>query len=275
MATIGTASHSVYLNTPRRSYITTTAFQNDIFRYTTSINSSFVTVGTLTSLATVGTGNASNCRANRILRENGKKLYPSGIYEANNTTYGAPNPGVTTYMVGVYDPVTGLNGFIDPNSKVFAPYNTDKPEYVPRGINPNGNTEVDQGPPVYTLGNVTAGATLTATSLVVQNANTITQAAAVAQTMNCALGSYFKVVVSTIDNFTINATNVTDGQLVVMVLNSTAAAVTPTITFGTNIRDNQTAAAQAITSARAATITFIGLGTELVELCRTAIIAAA
>lgn len=167
MATIGTASHSVYLNSPRRSYITTTAFQNDIFRYTTSLNpNTFETTGTLTSLATVGTATAANCPANRILRENGKKLYPSGLYVANNTTYGAPNPGVTTYMVGVYDPVTQLNGFIDPNSKVFAPYNTDKPEYVPRGINPNGNTEVDQGPPVYTLGNVTAGAAVYAATAI-------------------------------------------------------------------------------------------------------------
>ena len=160
MATIGTGTVS-FLNTPRRQYITTSAFQNDIFRYTTSLNpQTFQTTGSLTSLATVGTATAANCPANRILRENGKKLYPSGLYVANNTTYGAPNPGVTTYMVGVYDPVSFLNGFIDPNSKVFAPYNTDKPEYVARGINPNGNTEVDQGPPVYTLGTVTSGSGL-------------------------------------------------------------------------------------------------------------------
>jgi len=160
MATIGTGAVS-FLNTPRRSYITTTAFQNDIFQYTTSVNpQTFQTTGTLTSLATVGTGTALLCPANRILRENGKKLYPSGLYVANNTTYGAPNPGVTTYMVGVYDPASFLSGFIDPNSKVFAPYNTDKPEYVPRGINPNGNTEVDQGPPVYTLGTITSGSGL-------------------------------------------------------------------------------------------------------------------
>jgi len=157
MATIGTASHSSYLNTPRISYITTTAFQNDIFRYTTSLNpTTFQTTGTLTSLATVGTATAANCPANRILRENGKKLYPSGMVVANDLTYGAPNPGVTTYMVGVYDPISFLSGFIDPNSKVFAPYNQDKPEYVARGINPNGNTEVDQGPGVYTLGSVLA-----------------------------------------------------------------------------------------------------------------------
>ena len=163
MATIGTASHANYLNTPRRSYITTTTFQNDIFRYTTTTDpNTFAVTGTLTSLGSLGTGTSANCPANRILVENGKKLYPSGLYVANNTTYSAPNPGVTTYMVGVYDPASFLSGFIDPNSKVFAPYNTDKPDYVPRGINPNGNTEVDQGPPVYTLGSVTAGTTITA-----------------------------------------------------------------------------------------------------------------
>jgi hypothetical protein len=122
------------------------------------------------------------------LRENGKKLYPSGIYVANNTTYGAPNPGVTTYMVGVYDPVTGLNGFIDPNSKVFAPYNTDKPEYVARGINPNGNTEVDQGPPVYTLGSVTAGSGLGYSTP--SGGSTVTQATSKATgvTLNAGVG---------------------------------------------------------------------------------------
>ena len=148
---------------PRRSYITTAAFHQDIFAYTTSYNpATFTTTGTLTSLSTAGTGTAANCPANRVLRENGKKLFPPGLVVSNNTTYAAPNPGVTTYMVGVYDPITFLSGFIDPNSKLFAIYNTDKPDYVPRGINPNGNTEVDEGAPVYTLGSVKAGTTITA-----------------------------------------------------------------------------------------------------------------
>lgn len=161
MATIGNGSTS-YLNTPRRQYITTAAFQNDIYQYTTSVNpTTFQVTGTLTSLATVGTGTAATCPANRILYENGKKLYPSGLAIANNTTYAAPNPGVTTYMVGVYDPGSFLSGYIDPNSKLFAPYNTDKPEYVARGVDPNGSA-IDQGPPVYTLGTVTAGQSITA-----------------------------------------------------------------------------------------------------------------
>ena len=200
MATIGTTSHSSYLNTPRISYITTTAFQNDIFRYTTSVNpTTFVTTGTLTSLGSLGTATAANCPANRILRENGKKLYPSGIVIANDLTYGAPNPGVTTYMVGVYDPITFLSGFIDPNSKVFAPYNQDKPEYVARGINPNGNTEVDQGPGVYSLGSVLArsGIGYTAPS----TGTTVTQGTnkSTAVTLNTGVGQI------TTNNATLNA----------------------------------------------------------------------
>lgn len=272
---------------PRRSYITTAAFHQDIFAYTTSYNAAtFTTTGSLTPLSTVGTATAANCPANRVLRENGKKLFPPGLVVSNNTTYAAPNPGVTTYMVGVYDPITFLSGFIDPNSKLFAIYNTDKPDYVPRGINPNGNTEVDQGAPVYTLGSVTAGTTITAgtnitatgiltgTELVIQNPVTITQATTTAQTCDCSLGSYFNVVVSTNDNFAINAINVISGQIVVMILNPTSVAATPTITFGTNIRPNNAAATQIITTGAAATITFIGSGTSLVELCRIAVLAA-
>lgn len=153
MATIPTFSHGSFLNSPRRQYITLSPYHQDIFQYTTSVNpQTFVTTGTLTSLSTVGTANVTNCPANRILRENGKKLYPPGIITANSTAASVgPYPGVTTYMVGVYDVQNGLSGYIDPNSQVFALYNGDKPNYVPRGINPNGGTE-DQGSGVYTLG---------------------------------------------------------------------------------------------------------------------------
>jgi hypothetical protein len=198
-------------------------------------------------------------------------------------------------MVGVYDPNTFLTGFIDPNAKIFAIYNSDKPDYVARGLNPNGGfTELDTGAPVYTLGSVTAGTTLTATGnvtsttgnvsattgiisgreLVLLDAVAITQSTTVARTADCSIGSYFNVVILTSDNFTIDATNVTAGQIVVMVINSTAASNTPTITFGTNIRPNGGSATLLITTGTAATITFIGLGTALVELSRVATIAA-
>ena len=125
---------------PRRAYITTSAFNNDFYRYTTSQNpTTFVITGTLS--AVVG-ATAANCPANRILRENGRRLYKDA------------NPGVSTLLVGVYDAVSGLSGLIDPNSARFAMYNGDKSVYQDNGVDPNGAT-VDQGPPIYTRGTIT------------------------------------------------------------------------------------------------------------------------
>lgn len=269
MATIGSGTVS-YLNTPRRSYITTTAFQNDIFRYTTSVNpTTFQVTGTLTSLASVGTGTSANCPANRILVENGKKLYPSGLAIANNTTYGAPNPDVTTYMVGVYDPASFLSGFIDPNSKVFAPYNTDKPDYVPRGINPNGNTEVDQGPPVYTLGTVTAGTSISAGTTVtagtgviatdgqVRAAHVETVTYSATPNINISLGQVFLLTAT--GNAAITASNPSAGALVYLIVSASGANRTIT---GTGIVKMASVTA---TQNKFTTIAFVSDGTNLYQ----------
>lgn len=128
---------------PRRNYITTSAFNNDFYLYTVTRNpTTYVQTGTLS--AVVG-ATAANCPANRILRENGRRLYKDA------------NPGISTLLVGVYDAVSGLSGLIDPNSARFAVYNGDKSVFQDNGVDPNGGT-VDQGPPVYTRGTVTGGA---------------------------------------------------------------------------------------------------------------------
>jgi microcystin-dependent protein len=134
---------------PKRSYIALYPFQNDFFKYTTQVatNDFTATVGTLTPIG------GTNCPKGRFLYETGRKLFP-GV-----------QPDVNTYMVGVYDPVSILTGFIDPNSKVFAPMNTDKPYSAQIannitgifGINPNGE-ESDKGPGVFTLANSEFGA---------------------------------------------------------------------------------------------------------------------
>ena len=143
MANIPTTSHAVYNAQARREYITTSAFNTDFYTYTTSMNPpTYEMRGTLA--ANVTGANATNCPANRILRENGKKLYPDA------------NPQISTYMVGVYDASSGLSGYIDPNSPKFAVYNSDKPVYLSDGVNPNGGL-TDQGQPVYTRGTITAG----------------------------------------------------------------------------------------------------------------------
>ena len=286
MATIGSGFGS-YLNSARRSYITTAAFHADIFAYTTSFNAAtFATTGTLTSLSTLGTATAANCPANRVLRETGKKLYPSGMVNANDTTYGSPNPGVRTYMVGVYDPNTFLTGFIDPNAKIFAIYNSDKPDYVARGLNPNGGfTELDTGAPVYTLGSVTAGTTVTAGTGVVATAGQVRAAtitpltsitangAQTAQNLDATLGSIFTITVSPpsgVASITLDVPNaaVVAGARIELLITATTAFNT-TITFGTNIVSNST---YIVTSAATSffAISFVCNGTQFFEVSRTA-----
>lgn len=120
MATIGSGTVSLN-NTSRRQYVSCEPFHNDFFTYTTTtsfLNGNWEIVG---SLSTVTGATKTNCPQGRVLRENGKKMYPGA------------NPGVTTYMVGVYDDTTFLNGFINPNSPIFTPMNTDKPTYMANG----------------------------------------------------------------------------------------------------------------------------------------------
>ena len=100
-------------------------------------------------------GTFEQCPVGRILRENGRKLYPDA------------NPGVDKFYVGVYDPVTFLNGFIDPNNAIYAPFNDNKPTYVGDSMDDvhigyvNCNADQispvpDAGPPVFTNGNIIA-----------------------------------------------------------------------------------------------------------------------
>ena len=67
-------------------------------------------------------------------------------------------------MVGVFDNNTGLNGVIDPTSFAFTPQTMDRPYYIDSaGYNPNtadAPNRDDQGPPVYTHGDILADGNL-------------------------------------------------------------------------------------------------------------------
>ena len=128
---------------PRREYVAILPFNQDFFSYSTTTNFTGGVYQTTGALGSVAGANLGNCPAGRILRENGKKLFPDA------------NPGVTTYMVGVYDATTFLNGYINPNSPVFQPMNTDKPTYLDDGVDTgsySGKSNI--GPGVYTAGDV-------------------------------------------------------------------------------------------------------------------------
>jgi len=150
MATLG-ASLASEKNSSRLSYITVAAFNAAFFTYTLS-TTDFVTTGTLTAVINPATGVAvtsGDCPAGRVLRETGRKLYATAAY-----------PGVSTYMVSVYDSVLGINGFIDPNTTLFAIYNVDKPNFVDADV----NEQTNYGPPIYTGGTVTATGNITSTN---------------------------------------------------------------------------------------------------------------
>ena len=130
---------AVHKDVSKRSYIAVAAFNANIFSYTTSMVNHVMTG----DLAVLAAANATNCPKGRVLRENGRKLFP------------AVHAGVNTYMVGVYDAESFLSGFIDPNSPLFAAYRSDAANFLADGINPVGGGK-DNGAPVYTNGSVEA-----------------------------------------------------------------------------------------------------------------------
>ena len=59
-------------------------------------------------------------------------------------------------MVSVYDSVNLWNGFIDPNSPLFAVYSTDLPTFFGNGVDALTGSPADAGPPVITNGIVSS-----------------------------------------------------------------------------------------------------------------------
>lgn len=152
---------STYDNTRHLNYISTAPYGDNIFTYTTSVNSSLATVGQIQSLLNLGTvtaGVGGTAPAGRILRTNGRKLFP-GANPCTSIITTAGGTAVVTQlysqMVGVIDVVSGLSGFIDPNDSLFAIYNVDKAIDYPN----DGSTPAHlahKGPSLYTAGNVSA-----------------------------------------------------------------------------------------------------------------------
>ncbi len=138
MSSVTSYSNGQLANGTRRAWISSVGFGAYFYDYSTSTDeTTYTVIGTLTAK-----GASASYPAGRVLRENGKKLYPGA------------NPGVNTPMVGVTDITTFVNGFIDPNSSVFALYNTDKASSAIDGVDPSGTGVPDLAPPVYTAGNI-------------------------------------------------------------------------------------------------------------------------
>jgi hypothetical protein len=119
-----------YNKQPQKAFISTAPFNTKLFTYSTSMNSNFQTVG---SLVVNATATAANCPTNRVLHANGKTLIP-GV-----------NPGVTRPYIGVFDSVSGLNGFVDGTDPAFATYDANFPFQYDTGLVPAISTLGGEG----------------------------------------------------------------------------------------------------------------------------------
>jgi hypothetical protein len=92
---------------PNQAYVALQAFDTQLSNYTTSLNPQFQTIG---EFSNVPNATAANCPAGRVVYATGKVLVPGA------------NPNVTTPMIKIMDPNSGLSGFVTLNPVYFAPY---------------------------------------------------------------------------------------------------------------------------------------------------------
>jgi hypothetical protein len=256
---------------PRRQYISTEAFNNDFFTYTVTTDANGLQTGTFTQVADATT---VNCPAGRVLRDNGKRLHPGA------------HPNVTYAMIGVFDPQTFLSGYINPNSPIFAMFNSDKAYFADtdltaaagfgRGLDSNLSSSglLNEGLAVFTNGNVIAGKQVYSDKrFSTTGAATATVGFPTASTINVAAGQLFYFVNPTAD-MTIHALNCsTIGTHAYVFLSN--ATLGSSINFGTGFRPTalvSTGVMNNISSLgpnRVNTIHFMGDGFGMTEVGRT------
>ena len=250
--------------TPRRQYIATESFVNDFFTYTTSTDANGLTTGSLTQVSGATT---AACPAGRVLRDNGKRLYPDA------------HPNVAYPMIGVFDSQTFLSGFINPNSPIFAMFNSDKPYFTDTNggfdLNLSSNGLANEGLAVLTNGNVIAGKQVFSDKrFSTTGAAVATTGFPTASTINVAEGQLFYVVNPTGD-LVLNARNSsTIGTHAYVFLSN--ATLGSSINFGTGFRATALLSSGAIMNnisslgaGKVNTIHFMGDGFGMTEVSRT------
>ena len=200
-----------------KSYISTDAYNGNFFSYvvTTGPSPQFKKTGALTA---VSGATYLNCPAGNVLRENGKKLFPDAY------------PGVTTYMVGVFDILNNLSGFINPNDPVFAPFNGDRPNYLKDSVNSQAK---NLGAPTLTQGSVICSGDVISSGQVRSQEFTlleIVNGTPNTATLDVSLGQVFMIY--TTKDFTIVPQNMSIGAHVYLIISGGGAH---TVTFGTGM----------------------------------------
>jgi len=206
----------------RRQYIATQVFNSFFYVYSNYVDSNYNTRGTL---AVHPQATASNCKAGKILRETGRKLIAG---QNPDLTIGANS---FTYLVGVFDSSSGLNGFIDPNSPSFAVFNSDKAPFLNVGTEANdGATGLqDLGPSVFTRGPVTT----TAISISGSSTKAATGGGAAVDFGSATCGSFTVTTTGTVTLTTTAAS--TSSRVFLQATNGTPAATTVVATTANTI----------------------------------------
>ena len=248
----------------KRSYITTAAFNNDIWTYQTQLNpTSFKNEGRMVA-ATLPSGaalTAALCPAGRILREVGRKLFP-GVHPGlvATDTWGGVAVGTNVsytghMMVLVFDAVTGLKGFIDANNEILTVYNSDRANDFIDAAETVGGAPARLGPSLYTAGNIVFAPVAMG---IVAGANTYNFVTNPGTLYTCTALTSVSNIVPVVP---------TSGAMIIIRVTGVASAAA--VTFTAPFKASATAAPAAATNV--VTVTFISDGTNLVEVSRASV----
>lgn len=222
-----------------RTLVSTAAFNNEFYTYTVSTNSSFQKVGTFTL---VSGATAATCPIGRVLHLSGKKLFPD-INPMNTFVAGSPL-SAKKFLVGVYDPISFLSGFVDPTSNTFAKFDQNLPNFFDLGTAGSGVewSGGGQGVDIHLVdsGVLTAPTASGAASLAAKNASV----GAFTIPTGSATGTHTLTISSTAVTLTsrvfISQATASTTNLTSVLVTSTAAGsfvVTATVTTSTTAAD--------------------------------------
>ena len=151
MLTTSGNNHESFREQPSQAFISTQPFASEFYSYIVSRDSNLVTRGTFALV--LSSDPKGQMPKARILHATGKKLIP-GVnpmdFFPSGTGVSARTLSAPTLLTGVYDPVTGLKGFIDLASPSFVKYDTNSPASFDLGL--NGATPASSG--VYVPGSL-------------------------------------------------------------------------------------------------------------------------
>jgi len=129
---VHTESRGDYQLRTDKTLVSTAAFNNDFYTYTVPRNpATGVTTGVFTLVAGA---TAANCPTGRVLHLTGRKLYPD-VHPMTTFVGGLTEK---KFLVSVYDPISFLNGFVDPSSDKFNNFDQNLPNFFDLGRNGSG-----------------------------------------------------------------------------------------------------------------------------------------